>query len=359
MSVAPGSFGFVYSRSSSCQWLCPQPKNLSLREMSTEVQRIGVLTSGGDSPGMNAAIRAVVRSTLYYKKVPFAIYSGYHGMMEGDIKQLESRDVGNIINRGGTILKSSRSEEFRTEAGRARAAVNLKKHGIDAVVVIGGDGTYTGALKLSQEHGIHVVGIPGTIDNDLAGTDYTLGFDTATNTAVEAIDKIRDTASSHSRLFFVEVMGRDAGFIAVRSALATGAEAVVIPEKHISVENIVKKLESGSRKNKTSALVIVAEAGNTGRTLELAAEVTKQFKHYDYRVTILGHLQRGGSPSCFDRVLAGRFGVGAVEAILAGKNQVAVGIRDNNISYCSLQDAIQLDRNVDDEVFRVAKILSY
>lgn len=307
---------------------------------------------------MNAAIRAVVRSALHYNRTPYGIYSGYQGLIDGKIQEMESHDVSNILQRGGTILKSARCDEFRTKEGRAKAAENLKQHGIDALVVIGGDGSYTGAIALAKEHDVRVVGIPGTIDNDLAGTDYTLGFDTATNTAIDAIDKIRDTASSHNRLFFVEVMGRDAGFIAVRAGLGTGAEAVVIPEKDMSVTDLVHRLEAGTRVNKTSALVIVAEAGNPRRTLELAEQVTQNFKHYDYRVTVLGHLQRGGRPSCFDRVLAGRFGLAAVEALLDGKSEVAVGTINNKIESRSMLDAIKLDRNVDDEIYRVAKILA-
>lgn len=326
--------------------------------MQKAIRNIGVFTSGGDAPGMNAAIRAVVRTGLYYNREMYGIYRGYQGMIEGEIMHLKSRSVSNIIHRGGTILKSARSEEFRTADGRRRAFEKLQKRRIDALVAIGGDGTFTGAHQFYKEYGMPIIGIPGTIDNDLPGSDYTLGYDTATNTTIEAIDKIRDTASSHNRLFFIEVMGRDAGFIAVRAALAAGAEAVLIPERDTTIDELVDKLELGAKANKTSSLVIVAEGGNNGGAFEIAKRVNERFDHYDARVTILGHLQRGGSPSCADRVLAGTLGVAAVEALLKGESDVMVGIINNKVEYTPLKKATELERDIDEEIFRIANILS-
>lgn len=326
--------------------------------MSKSIKKIGVFTSGGDAPGMNAAIRAVVRASYFHGLRVVGIRKGYEGMIRGDVKRLKSRSVSGIIHRGGTILKSARSQEFRTEEGRKKAWRSLQENEIDALIAIGGDGTFTGAHAFFNEFDIPIIGIPGTIDNDLTGTDYTIGYDTATNTAVQAIDKIRDTASSHNRLFFIEVMGRDAGFIAVRSALAGGAEAVLIPEEHLTTEELIKVLETGSKNNKTSSLVIVAEGGKSGSATEIAQQVSKEFSYYDTKVTILGHIQRGGSPTCFDRVLASRLGVAAVEGLIEGQKDVMVGVINNKIVYTPLEEAIQLEREIDAEVLRISKILS-
>ena len=326
--------------------------------MATQIRNIGVFTSGGDAPGMNAAVRAAVRTGLYYNKEMYGIYRGYQGMIEGEIKLLESRSVSNIIQRGGTILKSARSTEFRTKEGRQKAYQKLQKRRIDGLVAIGGDGTFTGAKVFSEEYNIPVIGVPGTIDNDLPGSDYTIGFDTATNTAVEAIDKIRDTASSHNRLFFIEVMGRDAGFIAVRAALAAGAEAVLIPERDMPIDDLVSKLELGAKNNKTSSLVVVAEGGKGGSAIEIAKQVKEKFHYYDTKVTILGHLQRGGIPTVADRVLASRLGVAAVEALLEGRKDEMVGVINNKVVHTPLSKAVELERDIDSEIFRISKILS-
>ena len=333
-------------------------KQKTMPENIKKIKRIGVFTSGGDAPGMNACIRAVVRACDYYGIEPVGIMEGYRGMIRGDFKVLNSRSVAYILDRGGTILRSARSDEFRTPEGRYQAREHLKEWFIDAIVAIGGDGTFTGANLLHKEFGIPVIGIPGTIDNDLNGTDFTLGYDTATNTAVEAIDKIRDTASSHNRLFFVEVMGRDAGFIAARCGLAVGAIAILIPEREMSVEKLVEKLEEGARARKKSNLVIVAEGGKSGSAIEIAEKVKQKFSYYDTRVTILGHLQRGGSPTCFDRELACRFGVAAVEGLMAGKEDMMVGIVNNKIKYTSLDKAVKEGPEIDEEILRIADILS-
>lgn len=325
--------------------------------MAKDINTIGVFTSGGDSPGMNAAIRAVVRAAIYYKKKVIGIRRGYEGMLEKDFIEMNSRSVSNIIHRGGTILKSARSKRFMTEEGRAEAFENLKDAGIDGFVAIGGDGTFRGATKFYQEFGIPSIGIPGTIDNDINGTDYTLGYDTASNTAVRAIDSIRDTASSHNRLFFIEVMGRDTGFIAVRAALAAGAEAVLIPEKTLEIDELVEVLDIGSKNKKSSSLVIVAEGNRNGGALEMAKKVQERFDHYDTKVTILGHLQRGGTPTTFDRVLASRLGVSAVEALLDGMKNVMVGRISGNITYVPLSETSR-EKGIDNELVRIAKILS-
>ena len=322
------------------------------------IKRIGVLTSGGDAPGMNAALRAVVRATIYYGKESAAVYRGYDGLIQGDFEPLTARSVSNIIQRGGTILKTARSKEFMTPEGRARAAANLRANNIDALVVIGGDGTFRGATLLYQEHGINVVGIPGTIDNDLAGTDYTIGYDTACNTVITAIDAIRDTASSHNRLFFIEVMGRDSGFIALRSALAAGVEAVLIPEYLITIDELIQKLEAGAQHKKSSSLVVVAEGGKSGNATEMAHKVQEQFSHYDTKVTVLGHVQRGGTPSCLDREIAGKLGVGAVETLLMGKSGVMVGIINNNLAVTPFADVVRVKKPINLESFRINEILS-
>lgn len=322
------------------------------------ISKIAVLTSGGDAPGMNAAIRAVVRSAMYYKIEVYGIYRGYEGMINNDIKKLETKNVAYILERGGTFLKSARSAAFRTPEGRKTAFENLQKHGIDALVVIGGDGSLTGAHLMYKEFGIPSIGIPGTIDNDLSGTDSTIGFDTACNTAIQAIDKIRDTASSHDRLFFVEVMGRDAGFIAINAGIGSGAAATLIPERKMPVENLIKRLNKRAMAKKQSNIVIVAEGGKSGGALEIAEKVKKILPMYDIKVTILGHLQRGGSPSSSDRLLASKLGLAAVEGLLQGKYDVMAGVINNKVVYTPIKKAIIDDKEVDEDDFRMAKILS-
>lgn len=322
------------------------------------ISRIGVLTSGGDAPGMNAAIRAVVRSAMYYKIEVYGIYRGYEGMIQDEIKKLETKNVAYILERGGTFLRSARSAAFRTPEGRKKAYENLKKHDIDALVVIGGDGSLTGAHLLFEEYGIPSIGLPGTIDNDLSGTDSTIGFDTACNTAIQAIDKIRDTASSHDRLFFVEVMGRDAGFIAINAGIGSGAAATLIPEKKMPVENLIKRLNKRAKAKKQSNIVIVAEGGKSGGALEISKKVKKILPQYDIKVTILGHLQRGGSPTSYDRLLASKLGVAAVEGLMHGKYDVMAGVINNKVVYTPIKKAIVDDKEVDEEDFRIAKILS-
>tara|TARA_B110000037_G_scaffold163357_1_gene184524 strand:- start:2408 stop:3394 length:987 start_codon:yes stop_codon:yes gene_type:complete len=327
--------------------------------MSTEIKKIGVFTSGGDSPGMNAAIRSVVRSCAYMKIECIGIYRGYEGMIEGDFKPMDARSVNNIINKGGTILKSARSLEFRTPEGRAKAYANLKKEGIDAFVVIGGDGSFTGAMIFNQEYNFPVIGIPGTIDNDIYGTTYTVGFDTALNTVVEVIDKIRDTASSHNRLFFVEVMGRDVGHIALNAGVGAGAEEILIPEENLGLDRLLESLKRSKQSGKSSSIVVVAEGDKTGKNVfELKEYVEEHIPIYDVRVSVLGHMQRGGSPSCFDRVLASRMGVKAVEALLEGKSSLMVGIQDNKLTLTPLIKAIKGHTKIDKELIRVSDIMS-
>lgn len=332
--------------------------NPSTQRMDQKISKIGVFTSGGDAPGMNAALRAVVRASIYYKKEVFGIMQGYEGMIAGDIVKLGARSVGNIIQRGGTILKTARSKEFRTPEGRAKAYNNLKKHGIEALVAIGGDGTFTGLHKFYEEYSIPSVCIPGTIDNDLAGTDYTIGFDTATNTAVEAIDKIRDTAISHNRLFFIEVMGRNSGYIAINCGIAGGAVATIIPEETMTLDELFAKLDEGGKTNKKSSLVVVAEGSKLGGAMELAEKFSGRNNYFDIKVTILGHLQRGGSPTYFDRVLASKMGVAAVEGLLHNKKDVMVGIRNNEIVYNDFNTIMNNRHEIDSESLRIAKILS-
>jgi 6-phosphofructokinase 1 len=326
--------------------------------MNEKISKIGVFTSGGDAPGMNAALRAVVRAAIYYNKEIFGIMQGYEGMIDGDIVKLGARSVGNIIQRGGTILKSARSEQFRTKEGREKAFQSLKRYGIDSLIAIGGDGTFTGLHKFYQEFGVPSVCIPGTIDNDISGTDYTIGYDTATNTAVEAIDKIRDTALSHDRLFFVEVMGRHSGYIAINSGIAGGAIATIIPEEDITFDDLFKILEEGGKSNRKSSLIVVAEGSKIGGANELARKVAERTSYFDIKVTILGHLQRGGSPTYFDRVLASRMGVAAVEGLQAGENDVMVGIRSGNIVYNKFDTIMTTHHEIDAESLRIAKILS-
>ncbi len=323
-----------------------------------KIKRIGVLTSGGDAPGMNAAIRAVVRAAIFNGCEAYGIYGGYQGLIEGDIRRLESRDVGNIIQRGGTILKSARSQEFRTEEGRAKAAEQLKERGIDALVVIGGDGSFTGAKYFVQEHGIQVVGIPGTIDNDLYGTDSTIGYDTAVNTAVQAVDKIKDSASAHNRLFFIEVMGRDAGFIALRTAIATGAEAVLVPEIETDLTDLYHFIEQDYNPKDSSGIVIVAEGEKSGGAYSIAEKVAQVHPNYDIRVSVLGYIQRGGSPSQFDRVLASQLGVAAVDALLDDQNSVMVGIMNREIVHVPFNKTIKHTKDLNPELLSMVRILS-
>ena len=324
----------------------------------TNIKRIGVFTSGGDAPGMNAAVRAVVRACIFYNITPVGIYRGYDGTITGEIKVLSSRSVSNIIQRGGTILKTARSMEFMTPEGRKKAYDNLKQFEVDAIVAIGGDGTFRGAEVFSKEYGIPIVGLPGTIDNDLNGTDFTIGYDTAVNTACSAIDKVRDTASSHNRLFFIEVMGRHSGQIALRSSIAAGAEATMIPEQPMDIEGLIDSLEKGAVGKKSSSLVIVAEGGEPGRSIKIAKEVNERFSHYDTKVTILGHVQRGGSPTVADRVLASRMGVVAVESLLAGNSGVMVGIVNNHVKFTPFDLATKNVNNFENELLRIAAILS-
>src|SRR3954470_3631478 len=294
--------------------------------MATKVTKIGVLTSGGDSPGMNAAIRAVVRTGIYHNLEVYGIMRGYSGMIDDDISKMESRSVANIIQRGGTILKCARSNEFREPAGRVKAYENLKKRGINGLVVIGGDGSFKGAQKFSNEFDIPCIGLPGTIDKDIAGTDFTIGFDTAVNTAVEAIDKIRDTADAHDRLFIVEVMGRDAGYIALHSGIATGAENILIPEAKTDIDELIKSLGEKAKRKKLVNLVVVAEGDEFGGANEIARIIKERMPNADTRVCILGHIQRGGSPTCMDRLIASRMGYHAVECLLQGRHNVMIGI---------------------------------
>lgn len=308
---------------------------------------------------MNAAIRSVVRTCAYMQIECVGIYRGYEGMIEGDFKPMDARSVNNIINKGGTILKSARSLEFRTPEGRAKAHENLVKEGIDAFVVIGGDGSFTGAMIFNQEYNFPVIGIPGTIDNDIYGTTYTLGFDTALNTVVEVIDKIRDTASSHNRLFFVEVMGRDVGHIALNAGVGAGAEEILIPEENLGLDRLLESLKRSKQSGKSSSIVVVAEGDKTGKNVfELKEYVEEHIPMYDVRVSVLGHMQRGGSPSCFDRVLASRMGVKAVEALLEGKSSLMVGIQDNKLTLTPLIKAIKGHTKIDKELIRVSDIMS-
>lgn len=326
--------------------------------MSTEINNIAVLTSGGDAPGMNAAIRAVTRTALYYGKKVFGVYRGYEGMIENDIVELNTTSVKHILALGGTFLKSARSQEFRTPEGRAKAAKNLKDRNIDALVVIGGDGSFTGALKLAEEHGIKVIGVPGTIDNDLYGTDYTIGYDTATNTVIESVDKIRDTASSHNRLFLVEVMGRDTGYIAASTGLATGALSIILPEKNNTYEELFGDLRSAQANKKTSNIIMVAEGNHLGDIFEIATAVRKEFPSIDVKVTTLGHTQRGGSPSTNDRILASVLGHYAIKGLMEGQEKVMSGMINQKVVFTPLGDAITKTTALDYEMLTIAKILA-
>lgn len=321
--------------------------------------KIAVMTSGGDSPGMNAAIRSVVRTCAYYNKECVGIYRGYQGLIEGDFISLTARSVNNIINKGGTILKSARSIDFRSSEGRKRAFEKLTENNIDGLVVIGGDGSFTGGVVFNKEFNFPIIGIPGTIDNDIYGTSHTLGYDTALNTTVEAIDKIRDTASSHNRLFFVEVMGRDAGFIALNAGVGAGAEEILIPEENLGLERLLESLKKSKKAGKSSSIVVVAEGDKIGKNVfELADYVEENLPEYEVRVSVLGHMQRGGTPSCFDRVLASRLGVAAVELLLNGKTNLMVGLVNNEVKSTSLEKAIKGQHTVNNELLRVSDIMS-
>jgi 6-phosphofructokinase 1 len=327
--------------------------------MSKTIKKIGVLTSGGDSPGMNAAIRSVVRTCAFHQIECVGIYRGYQGMIEGDFKEMGPRSVNNIVNKGGTILKSARSHEFMTTEGRQKALNHLVKAGVEALVVIGGDGSFTGAEIFNSEFDFPVMGIPGTIDNDIFGTSHTLGYDTALNTVVEVIDKIRDTASSHNRLFFVEVMGRDAGHIALNAGIGAGAEEILIPEEDLGLERLLESLRKSKASGKSSSIVVVSEGDKTGRSVfQLKDYVEEHMPEYDVRVSVLGHMQRGGAPSCFDRVLASRLGVKAVESLLEGKSNYMVGIFNDKIKLTPLEQAIKGETEIDRELLRVSDIMS-
>jgi 6-phosphofructokinase 1 len=327
--------------------------------MSNTIKKVGVLTSGGDSPGMNAAIRSVVRTCAYHEIQCVGIYRGYQGMIEGDFKEMGPRSVHNIVNKGGTILKTARSKEFMTPEGRKIAHDKLLEAGIDALVVIGGDGSFTGAEIFNSEYNFPVMGIPGTIDNDIFGTSHTLGYDTALNTVVEVIDKIRDTASSHNRLFFVEVMGRDAGHIALNAGIGAGAEEILIPEEDLGLDRLLESLKKSKASGKSSSIVVISEGDKMGKNVfELKDYVEANLPEYEVRVSVLGHMQRGGAPSCFDRVLASRLGVKAVESLLEGKSNLMVGIFNDKISLTPLEQAIKGHSDIDMELLRVSDIMT-
>ncbi len=322
------------------------------------MKSIGVFTSGGDAPGMNAAIRAVVRSSLFLGLDVYGIKYGYNGMIDGDIYKMKSYSVSNIVQRGGTILKSARSKEFMTKEGRAKAFEQLKKRGIEGLIAIGGDGTFTGANIFYEEHGIPVIGAPGTIDNDLYGSDYTIGFDTAVNTALDAIDKIRDTAASHDRVFFVEVMGRHSGYIAIHCGIGGGSELIMVPETSTTIKDVIETLKKGRDKDKTSSIVVVAEGDEQGNAQEIAGKVGQELPALDIRVSNLGHIQRGGSPTSFDRILASRLGLAAVEGLINGEKNVMVGIVNDKITYTSLKLAISKSKPINEDLMRLTEILN-
>ena len=321
-----------------------------------KINSIGVLTSGGDAPGMNAAIRAVTRAAIYEGWRVFGIYRGWEGLINGDIQEFTSSSVSNTIQRGGTILKTARSEEFRTPEGRAKAYGNIQKFGIDALVVIGGNGSLSGAQALASEFDVPVIGLPGTIDNDLYGTDSTIGYDTALNTIMECVDKIRDTANSHDRIFFIEVMGRDAGFLTQNSAIAAGAEAAIIPEDRTDIDQLADFIGRGIRKSKNSSIVLVSE--KDGGAMHYAERVRQEYPEYNVKVSILGHLQRGGSPTAYDRILASRLGVASIEALKEGQRNIMVGIKNDQIVYVPISRAIKMDKPIEKELINVLSILS-
>lgn len=326
--------------------------------MTSKIKCIGILTSGGDAPGMNAAIRAVTRAAIFNGMQVKGIYKGYRGLITDEVVEFKTNSVSNIIQRGGTILKTARCEEFKTIEGRKIAYETMIKEEINALVVIGGDGSLTGANIFANEYNIPIVGLPGTIDNDLNGTDVTIGYDTALNTIMQSVDKIRDTATSHERLFFIEVMGRNCGYLALNSAIAAGAEAAIIPEISIEKDQLAELIEQGFRKSKNSSLVLVTESEVTGGALKLAERVKNEYPQYDVRVSILGHLQRGGSPSAQDRILASRMGVAAIQALLEDQRNVMIGIRENEIDYVPFQRAIKKEREISEELLEVLRISS-
>ena len=323
-----------------------------------EIKTIGILTSGGDAPGMNAAISAVTRSAIFNGWKVYGIYRGYEGLIGGDFKELTTESVSNTIQKGGTILKTARSKEFMTPEGRAKAYANLQKFEVDALIVIGGNGSLTGAQDFAREYDIPVIGLPGTIDNDLYGTDTTIGYDTALNTIVECVDKIRDTANSHDRIFFIEVMGRDAGFLAQNSAIAAGAEAAIIPEDQTDIDQLEQFIAHGCRKSKNSSIVIVSESKKDGGAMHYAERVKKEYPGYDVRVTILGHLQRGGSPSAHDRILASRLGYASIQALLEGQRNIMVGISNDKIVYVPISRAAKQNKPINKELIDVLAVLS-
>jgi len=327
--------------------------------MSKTIQKIGVMTSGGDAPGMNAAIRSVARTCAFHNIECIGIYRGYEGMIEGDFTALTARNVKGLINKGGTVLKSARSKEFRTVEGRKKAYKALTENNIDALVTIGGDGTFNGALIFNQEYGFPVMGIPGTIDNDIFGTSHTLGYDTALNTVVDCIDKIRDTASSHNRLFFVEVMGRDVGHIALNVGIGAGAEEILIPEEDLGLDRLLESLRRSKKSGKLSSIVVVAEGDKIGKNVfELKDYVEENMSEYEVRVSVLGHMQRGGSPSCFDRVLASRMGVKAVESLMDGQSNFMVGLLSDKIALTPLDKAVKGKSKINNELIRVSDIMT-
>ena len=325
----------------------------------TSVKRIGVLTSGGDAPGMNAAVRAVVRTAAFLKLESIAIYQGYQGLIDDKTQIMNPRSVNNIINKGGTILKSARCSEFHSAKGRKKAFETIKKHNIDSLIIIGGDGSFTGAMIFQSEFKIPVIGIPGTIDNDIFGTSHTIGYDTALNTVIDAIDKIRDTAISHNRLFFVEVMGRDAGHIALNTGIGAGAEEILIPEENMGLERLLESLSRSEKSGKSSSIVVIAEGDKTGKNVfDIAEYIEKNMPNYDVRVSVLGHMQRGGRPTCFDRVLASRMGVKAVESLHEGKSNSMVGLKEDEIILTPFEKAIKGKSEINKDLVRVSDILS-
>jgi 6-phosphofructokinase 1 len=326
--------------------------------MDKQIKKIAILTSGGDAPGMNAAVRALARTALYHGVEVYGVRRGYQGLIEGDIFQMKTTDVANIMQRGGTILKTARSKEFRTPEGRKKAYTQLQLHGIDALALIGGDGTFSGAVTFFNEFTIPAIGLPGTIDKDLAGTDFTIGFDTAVNTAVEAIDKIRDTAEAHDRLFIVEVMGRDAGYIALHSGIACGAEEILIPETKTDIEAILQNIDRDNRRKKTVSIIVVAEGDEFGGSSALLHTIQNRFPELDVRATVLGHIQRGGAPSCADRVLSSRLGYAAIEALLKGTSQVMVGIINDEIVFTPFAQAVKENSKINDDMLQMIKVLS-
>lgn len=322
------------------------------------MKKIAVLTSGGDAPGMNACLRAVIRGAIYHGIEAYGIKYGYNGLIDGDIYKMKSYSVSNIIQKGGTILKSARSAEFRTKEGRKKAYQQLQRRGIEGLVVIGGDGTFTGASIFYEEYGFPIVGAPGTIDNDLYGTDYTIGFDTAVNTALEAIDKIRDTANSHDRIFFIEVMGRDSGYIAIQSGIGGGAELIMVPETSTSIEDVIHDLNQGRNTEKTSSIVVVAEGDEEGGAMEVVNKVKSRLKGKDLKVSILGHIQRGGAPTAMDRIIGSRLGLAALEGLLGGKKNMMAGIINNRVIYTDFKECINTSKPLEQDLLRMVKILS-